>query len=153
MSIGTSEFARFAGAGAAACVVVALILIGTLWAFGFLDRPEGRHAVDVRLLTLGERLDLAEALGERSATERPSLPPLEDIPPLEIPRRREPGFVQVEFSVDARGRVTDAEVVRSMPEGLFDQQALEIIRSRQYAAGESGRRTEVVDFTVEPGRN
>ena len=115
------------------------------------DRPKGHHAVDVRLLTLGERLDLAEALGEPAANERPSLPPLEEIPPLEIPRRREPGFVQVEFSVDARGRVTDAEVVRSMPEGLFDQQALEIIRSRQYPAGDSGRRTEVVDFTVEPG--
>jgi protein TonB len=151
MSAETRKFIRFAGAGAAACVVVALILIGSLWAFGFLDRPKGHHAVDVRLLTLGERLDLAEALGEPAANERPSLPPLEEIPPLDIPRRREPGFVQVEFSVDARGRVTDAEVVRSMPEGLFDQQALEIIRSRQYPAGDSGRRTEVVDFTVEPG--
>jgi TonB family protein len=149
MNSNSRRFIRFAGAVSAACVVVALIMIASLWAFGFLDRPKGHHAVDLRLLTLSERLDLAEALGERSVDERPVLPPLEEIPPLEIPRRQEPGFVQVEFFVDDQGRVTDAEVVRSMPEGFFDQQALEIVRSRQYAAGEGGRRTDVVDFTVE----
>ncbi len=142
---------RFAGATAAACIVVAMILVTSLWAFGYLDKPAGHHAVDLRLLTPSERLDLAETLGEAPADGRPRLPPLEDIPPLEIPRRTEAGFVQVEFSVDARGRVTDAQVVRSLPQGLFEAQALEIVRARQYPPGDGGRQTEVVDFTVEPG--
>lgn len=142
---------RFAAAVAAACIVVAAILVASLWAFGYLDKPAGHHAVDLRLLTPSERLDLAETLGETSANGRPRLPPLEDIPPLEIPRRMESGFVQVEFSVDDQGRVTDAEVVRSLPEGMFETQALEIVRARQYPPGDGGRLTEVVDFTVEPG--
>lgn len=151
MAAERSPILRFAGAVVAACLVVAGLLVGSLWAFGFLDRPKGHHAVDLRLLTRSERLDLAEALGERPAGERPTLPPLEDIPPLQIPPRKEVGFVQVEFSVDAQGRVIDAEVVRSMPEGVFDQQALEIVRSRSYSSKDGGRRTEVVDFTLERG--
>lgn len=139
---------RFAGSSAVACVVVVAILIASLWAFGFLDRPRGHHAVDVLPLTKSERLDLAEALGERPVDRRPRLPPLEEIPPLEIPRHQETGFVQVEFSVDAEGRVTDAEVIRAVPEGVFETQALEIVRSRQYAPGESGRLTELVEFSV-----
>lgn len=145
----TREIFRFAGAAIAACAVVAVILVVSLWSFGFLDRPKGHHAVDIRLLTLSERLDLAEMLGEKRQDGRPSLPPLDEIPPLEIPRHKSAGFVQVEFSVDAQGRVTDAHVVRSVPEGLFEQQALEIVRSREYAPDESGRRTDVVNFTVE----
>jgi len=140
---------RFGGFVGAAGIVVTIILVASLWAFGFLDRPDGHHAVDLRLLTPSERLDLAEALGESAGGERPSLPPLEEIPPLEIPRHTESGFVQVEYVVDEQGRVVDAEVVRSMPPGLFEAQALEIVRSREYGPADAGRRTEMVDFTLE----
>ena len=57
--------------------------------------------------------------------------------------------MQVEVLVDAQGRVVDAEVVRSMPSGVFEEQALQIARSRQYGPGEPGRRIEMVDFTLE----
>ncbi len=140
---------RYGGFAVAASVVVVILLVASLWAFGFLDRPDGHHAVDLRLLTPSERLDLAEALGESSDDGRPGLPPLEEIPPLEIPRHTESGFVQVEFLVDEQGRVVDAEVVRSVPPGLFEDQALEIVKSRDYGPGEPGRRTEMVDFTLE----
>lgn len=151
MKSGIRNVVRYAGFAAAAGIVVAVLMVGSLWSFGLLDRPAGHHAVDLRLLTPSERLDLAEALGEPSVPERPGLPPLEDIPPLEIPPHTASGFVQVEYIVDGQGRVVDAEVVRSVPPGLFEEQALAIVRSREYGAGDAGRRTEVVDFTLEPG--
>jgi hypothetical protein len=40
------------------------------------------------MLSVSERLDLAELLGENEEHGRPSLPPLEDIAPLEIVRSR-----------------------------------------------------------------
>lgn len=141
---------RYAGFVGAASVVVGALMVASLWAFGLFDRPAGHHAVDLRLLTPGERLDLAEALGEQHGSERPGLPPLEDIPPLEIPPHTASGFVQVEYIVDGQGRVVDAEVVRSVPPGLFEEQALAIVRSREYGSGDAGRRTEVVDFALEP---
>lgn len=150
MKFGLQNVLRYGGFVGAASVVVAILLVASLWAFGLLDRPAGHHAVDLRLLTPSERLDLAEALGESTGSERRSLPPLDDIPPLEIPPHTASGFVQVEYVVDRQGRVVDAEVVRSVPPGLFEKQALEIVRSRQYGPGEAGRRSEVVDFTLEP---
>jgi TonB family protein len=59
--------------------------------------------------------------------------------------------VQVEVLVDDRGQVVDAEVIRSVPPGVFEAQALEIARSREYDPGAPGRRTEMVDFTLESG--
>lgn len=150
MKSGVRKVIRYGGFVGAASVVVAVLLVASLWAFGVLDRPAGHHAVDLRLLTPSERLDLAEALGESAGAERRSLPPLEDIPPLEIPPHTASGFVQVEYVVDGQGRVVDAEVVRSVPPGLFEEQALEIVRSRAYGPADAGRRTEVVDFTLEP---
>jgi len=151
MRAGWRSLLRYSGFVAAASVVVAILLVGGLWAFGAFDRPDGHHAVDLRLLTPSERLDLAEALGEASGSERPSLPPMEAIPPLEVPLHRESGFVQVEVLVDDQGQVVDAEVIRSVPPGMFEEQALEIVRSRDYGPGQAGRKSEMVDFTLEPG--
>ncbi len=151
MRSGWRRLLRFAGFVAGASVVVAILLVASLWSFGIFDRPAGHHAVDLRLLTPSERLDLAEALGETTGNERPSLPPLEAIPPLEVPLHRESGFVQVEVLVDDQGQVVDAEVIRSVPPGMFEAQALEIAKSREYDPGAPGRRTEMVDFTLESG--
>lgn len=150
MKTDSGRILRFATSAALACVVVAALMVASLWAFGIFDREEGHRAVDISLLSVSERVDLAELLGERSPDERPTLPPLEEIEPLEIPRRSESGFVQVEFSVDDAGNVTDAQVVRAMPTGLFEDQALEIVRSRRYQPGGETRMTEIVDFSVEP---
>ena len=129
--------------------MVSVLLVVSLWAFGAFDRDDGHHAVDVHILSSSERLDLAEQLGEGRGRGRPSLPPLADIPPLVIPKRAESGFVQVEVVVDADGRVIEAEVVRAVPSGVYEEQALAVVRARSYEAGEAGARTEIVDFTVE----
>jgi TonB family protein len=145
-----ADWLRWASSVVVAAVVVAVLLIVGLWAFGAFDRDEGHHAVDVHILSSSERLDLAKQLGEGDDRRRPVLPPLEDIPPLEIPKRSESGFVQVEVVVDKDGSVIDAEVIRAVPSGVFEDQALEMIRTRGYGPGDAGTRTEIVDFTVEP---
>ncbi len=144
------DWLRWAGSVVVAAVVVAVLLIVGLWAFGAFDRDEGHHAVDVHILSSSERLDLAKQLGEGDERRRPGLPPLEDIPPLEIPKRSESGFVQVEVVVDEDGAVVDAEVIRAVPGGVFEDRALEMIRTRDYGPGDAGTRTEIVDFIVEP---
>ena len=80
---------------------------------------------------------------------------MKEIPPLVIPQRTQSGFVQVEYVVDANGRVIEAEVVGAAPVGVYEDKALEIVRSRRYQpkpdGGGTDRRTEMVDFTVLPG--
>jgi TonB family protein len=135
----------------AATVVVLTLMLVSLWVFGAFDVEQLHYTQSLRLLGEDERRDLAEELGEPGTGQRPSLPPLEEIPPLDIPRHRRSGFVQVEFSVDGDGRVTQAEVVRAAPAGYYEEQALAILRSRRFedlAPGETG--TEIIDFRIEP---
>lgn len=98
MSAPVPRWLRWAGSAAAAGVVVSVLMVASLWAFGAFDRDDGHHAVDVHILSSSERLDLAEQLGEGEDRRRPRLPPLADIPPLVIPKRAESGFVQVEVA-------------------------------------------------------
>jgi len=134
----------------AATVVVLVLMVASLWVFGAFEVEKLHYTQSLRLLGDEERRDLAEELGEPRSGQRPTLPPLEDIPPLEIPRHQRSGFVQLEFSVDAQGRVTDAQVVRAAPSGYYEEQALAILRSRRFedlAPGETG--TEIIDFSIE----
>ena len=143
---------RFAGSVAVAVVIVSVLLVGGLYLFGAYEPQEEAHtATSVEMLS---RIDLAELLGEETTRKRPQLPAMEDIKPLVIPRRTQSGFVQVEYVVDANGRVTEAQVVGAAPAGIYEDEALEIVRSRRYQpnpdGAETDRRTEMVDFTVVP---
>ena len=144
---------RFTLSVGIAAVIVFVLLVVSLWAFGAYERvAEGPRSQRIDLLSESERLDLAEMLGEDTGPQRPKLPELKDIPPLVLPSRPQTGFVQVEVVVDAQGRVAEAEIVGSTHEGVFEEQALAIVRARQYTPrpdGGADRRTEIVDFTVE----
>lgn len=134
-----------------ATVVVLALMLTCLWLFGAFDVKKLHYTQSLRLLGADERSDLAAELGEAPASARPTLPPLEEIPPLELPRHSRSGFVQLEFTVDADGRVTEAEVVRAAPAGFYEDKALAILRSRRFqdlAPGETG--TEIIDFSIEP---
>jgi len=153
----TVPYLRWLGSVLIGTVLVLILMTGALWMFGIFHGKDDLHFTQsLRLLTDSERRDLADELGEGSASQRPRLPLLEDIPPLEIPRHTQSGFVQLEFSVDSLGRVTDAEVVRAAPAGVYEQQALAILRSRRFkpeAPGTPGtRRIEIIDFDIEPAR-
>ena len=142
---------RFTGSAVMASVIVFVLLLVSLWMFGAYKPEKSYRALSVELLS---RIDLAELLGEEPRRELPTLPQMQDIEPLVIPERSQAGFVQVEFSVDDRGRVTEAEVINATPEGIFEEQALAIVRSKRYqpdpGTGASDRRTEIVDFSVAP---
>ncbi len=72
--------------------------------------------------------------GAGQAFDQPLLP-LQRIPPT-YPRwaaqRRLEGWVKVAFTVDARGQVSEAEVVAAEPSGVFDQAALRAIRQWRF---------------------
>jgi TonB family protein len=142
---------RYAVSVAIASVIVFLLLVGSLYMFGAYDREDGRRSQRVDLLTDTERFDLAELLGEHPRSERPRLPELKDIPPLELPSRPQSGFVQIEVIVDGQGRVAEAEVVGATHEGVFEEQALAIVKARRYAPRPDGgvdRRVEIIDYTI-----
>lgn len=137
---------RFLGSAAIAAVVVFVLMAGVLWGFGLIDLPEDNpilaHPVDV----LSERIDVAELVGD---TQRIPPPPREAPPTFELPRRQVSGFVQLAVSVGPDGRVRTAEVVRAVPEGLYEEQAIEIVRARRYVPPPDGRVIdEVVPFSV-----
>jgi TonB family protein len=142
---------KYVVAAAVGSVVVFLLLVGSLYMFGAYDRKDGPRSQRVELLSESERLDLAELFGETKEPERPRLPELADIPPLELPSRPKSGFVQIEVVVDGQGRVAEAEVVGATHEGVFEEQALAIVKSRRYQPSPDGgvdRRLEIVDYTI-----
>lgn len=150
-------YARWLGSVLIGTVLVLMLMTGALWGFGIFHGTGDVHFTQsLRLLTDSERRDLADELGEASASQRLRLPPLEDIPPLEIPRHTQSGFVQLEFSVDSLGRVAEAEVVRATPAGVYEKQALAILRGRRFEPDVPGtpgtKRIEIIDFDIEPAR-
>jgi TonB family protein len=142
---------KYAMLVAVACVIVFLLLVGSLYMFGAYDKEDGPRSQRVELLSESARLDLAELFGETRKPERPRLPELADIPPLALPKRPQSGFVQIEVVVDGQGRVAEAEVVGATHEGVFEEQALAIVKARRYQPRpEVGvdRRVEIVDYTI-----
>ncbi len=142
---------RFAVSAALATVVVVVLMSAVLWGFGLLERPDpdAVEAHPVEILSSSARVDVAELIDGPGRRELPELPPLAEIPALEIPPREAQGFVQVEFQVDDAGRVQSAEVVNAVPAGVYEEQALEAVRSRRWAPDpRGGRLTEVVRFSL-----
>ena len=99
-----------------------------------------------------------ESLHPKDATRVAAEPPPK--PRLIVPPREVRGFVQLEVTLDERGRVVDARVVGAMPPGRYEAQALADVRARSYppividGKPVAGRFTEVVNFQVvaEPAR-
>ena len=140
-------------------LLLALLVVGGLLAVGLnvygLFQEEGDEMAfhDVELLSEIERARMAEQLGETPGRRLPKLPPLDQIPAVNLQRNVQ-GFVQLEVEVDEYGQVMDVRVLGATPAGIYEQQAVEQIRTRKYApvaaGGEAGRRLEIVEFQVSP---
>lgn len=145
------------------CAVIASVLVLTMAAVGvrwFYDREEQEEQTlrvmkQINLTTMGETpgADERERRQRREfVREGPEDRPAP--PPVTVPEREVDGFVQVEFTVFPDGRVENVEVVGAQPAGVYEEQARQIIRSRDYtgqvspAEQQGERRTEIVDFTV-----
>ena len=135
-----------------ATVVVLVLMVTALWAFGVFDRDDEEEtwwAHPVELLSQTDRLDIARLLGEPERRRLPEMPPMREIEPMEVPEREVSGFVQLEVEVDPDGRVQRAAVVDAMPRGVYEEQALRQVEQRRYPPREGGGfYVEVVPFRV-----
>lgn len=134
-------------------VVAALLAMGVQVHTAFTPEQESLKFHDVELLSAIERVRFADELGESRTRAAPKLPPLQDIPVVEIQREGQ-GFVQLEVIVDDAGGVSDVRVLGATPAGIYEQQAVDQVRRRRYAppAVGSERILEIVEFKV-PAQN
>lgn len=108
----------------------------------------------VRILDLAENPSLAEAIRkerEKYAQQAEPEPP----PPPPLPERRISGFVQVEYTINADGTVSDVRVLGAAPSGVYEERAVARVSRSMHApafneAGEpvARRTTEIVEFNV-----
>lgn len=143
---------RFAGSFCLALLVVGLLLaMGVQVQTRLEPERESLKFHDVELLTAIERANFADELGESRTRTAPKLPPLQDIPAVEIQREAQ-GFVQLEVIVDTTGSVRDIRVLGATPAGVYEQQAIDQVRQRRYspADADAERILEIVEFKV-PG--
>ena len=138
----------------ASFVVYALLMLGVGVMKKFEPEDEDLmtiHPVD--LLEVYQRKRWSEELGE-DKRQLPERPVREQLPRYEFPEREVSGFVQIEVTVGVDGSVEDVEVVGATPPGVYEEQAMEIIRQRQYSpdvidgVAVPSTLTEVIDFTV-----
>ncbi len=139
---------RWSGSLLIGLAVVYLLSVAGLFAFGLFDdeaaNPRRTHAVD--LLNDLERVRIRKELGLDERRKPAVRPPPE---PLRMPRQVS-GFVQLEVEVGMQGEVVSAQVLGAVPEGYYEEQALEAVQDRRYDPSPLGtyRQPEVIPFTV-----
>lgn len=143
---------RWCGSLVLGLAIVYLLALGGLYAFGWFDEKTSgqRRTHAIELLGEIERVRLKDELGLDQRRARPAPPPPR---PVAMPRQVS-GFVQLEVEVGSAGEVLDVQVVGAVPEGYYEQQALEVVRARLFEPSPIGsyRQVEVIPFniTVEP---
>ncbi len=69
--------------------------------------------------------------------------------PREAARTRASGFVTVQYTIGADGRVTNVEVMRARPRGLFDRTVVQTVSGWRFeATGETTTQTRTFDFRM-----
>ncbi len=146
---------RVAGSMLVASIVVYALLmlgVGVMQKFEPDDQdPMKIHPVN--LLEAYQRKRWSEELGE-DKRKLPERPHREQMPRYELPEREVSGFVQIEVMIGADGIVEEVEVVGAAPSGVYEEQAMEIIRQRLYSpdvidgVAVPSTLTEIIDFTV-----
>jgi|SRR5690606_7948952 len=151
---------RYVAALAAATL---LVLLTTAVILDFFDKPntdpmlEVVHGVDV--LKLAEHPEIEAQMRQQVARNVPEPPPAAPVFERDVS-----GFVQLEFTVNPDGSVSDVDVVGAVPAGIYEDQAKQIIAARRYTpeftgdAATARRETEVIQFsvpadTVPPGKS
>ena len=73
---------------------------------------------------------------------------VEPVYPPEAARAGTNGFVEVEFTVDATGKVASVSVLNAKPARTFESAAVKAVKQWQFAAGEDGRGKVRLDFAL-----
>lgn len=147
--------ARFLASLAVATVVVVTVVALGVRYYHSDDDDQTETMPDlneVRVISLKDNPELARMI--REARDQPA-DPLREMPePVELPEREIQGFVQLEYTVNPDGSVSNVRVVGAAPAGVFEERALERVRNSMHApAYEDGepvarRTTEVIEFSV-----
>lgn len=107
-----------------------------------MSRPHPRHLAALALMALACLADPAHAaaLGTPLKRVAPVYPP-------QAQRAGVQGFVEVELTVDASGKVASVSVVDAKPARTFEAAATRAVKQWQFAPG-GGRGKVRVDFTL-----
>ena len=140
-------------AAVATVVIVAIVGIGVHFHSPEPEAPESLPDIaTVRVISVKDNPELARMI--REARNEP-VDPLRELPePVEMPERNVQGFVQLEYTVNPDGTVSDVKVLGAAPSGVFEQRAVERVRNSMHApAYENGeavarRTTEILEFSV-----
>jgi periplasmic protein TonB len=68
--------------------------------------------------------------------------------PPEAARAGTTGFVEVEFTVDAAGKVASVSVLNAKPSRTFESAAVKAVKQWQFAPGADGRGKVRLDFSL-----
>ncbi len=139
---------RWLGSLLIGAAVVYLMLVSGLYFSGHFDElpSTAKNARAVDLLGELDRVRLRDELDLGAPRTRAIPPP----PPPVSFSRQVSGFVQLEVEIGTNGDVLDARVLGAVPEGFYEQQALQEVRQRRYEPAPIGRyrQTEVVPFNI-----
>lgn len=141
---------RYVGALAAATL---LVLLTTALILDFFDKPNTDPVLEVvqgvQVLKLAEHPEIESQMRQQAARDVPEPPPASPVFEREVS-----GFVQLEYTVNPDGSVSNVEVVGAVPAGVYEEQAKQIVAARRYTPevveeGATARReTEVIQFSV-----
>lgn len=120
-----------------------------------------RPIIEVEPLPGASRVDVAEwlreARGDLPEDDKTALEALLEAPPprWELEERDVSGFVQLNFTIQPDGSVTDVRVFGAVPPGIYEDRAMEIVAARRYVPDYDAdgnpvarRGIDVVEFTV-----
>lgn len=146
-------FFRFAASLAVATVVVVTVVgIAVNFYTPKEEDPVMPELQEVNVISLKDNPDLQRMIRE-ARNQEPE--PSRELPePIQVPEREVQGFVQLEYTVNPDGTVSDVEVVGAAPRGVFEQRALERVRNSMHAPGYrdgeavARRTTEILEFSV-----
>lgn len=68
--------------------------------------------------------------------------------PVEAARAGTTGFVEVEYTVDASGKVASVSVLNARPARTFESAAVKAVKQWQFAPGSDGRGKVRLDFKL-----
>lgn len=86
---------------------------------------------------------IAPAHAELKPTKR-----VEPVYPPEAARAGTSGFVEVEYTVDATGKVANVSVLNAKPARTFETAAVKAVKQWQFPAGADGRGKVRLDFAL-----
>jgi protein TonB len=92
---------------------------------------------------------MALLLAEPAHAELKQIKRVEPVYPAEAARAGTSGFVEVEFTVDATGKVATVSVVNAKPSRTFETAAVKAVKQWMFAPGADGGRGKVrLDFSL-----